>query len=124
MGPGGSLEAAFDLKDSVPAGAYHVICDAIIIRDIDVTFDLIWRTQDGTDTTLATWSQHFAPLAGGLFKAQPYELDVDAPAIDHQPGDKFIFRYSGANSTSMQAFIPNGDGALADGRIPNITLPK
>ncbi|MEO7097098.1 MAG: hypothetical protein ABI175_27810 [Polyangiales bacterium] len=107
----------------MPAGAYHVICDAIVIRSVDVTFDLIWR-RGGTDTNLATWLQHFDPLPGGVFKAQAYEIDQDAAAIDFQSGDQFIFRYSGANTTSQQAFIPNGDGKSADGRIPNITLPQ
>lgn len=123
MGSGGSLEAEYDLKAPVPAGAYHVICDAIIIRSVDVTFDLVHR-RGGTDTTLATWQQHFEPLPGGVYDAQPYELDVDAPAIDFEPGDQFIFRYTGMNSTAMMAFIPNGDGAITNGRIPNITLPR
>lgn len=123
MGPGGSQEAPYALKASVPAGTYHVVCDAIIIRPVDVTFDLIWR-RGGTDTPLATWSQHFDPLPGGSFKAQAYEIDQAAPAIEFQSGDQFIFRYAGANTTSQQAFIPNGDGATADGRIPNITLPQ
>lgn len=123
MGPGGSQEAPYSLKGSVPAGTYHVICDAIVIRPVDVTFDLFWR-RGGVDTTLATWTQHFEPLPGGVFKAQAYEIDHDAPAIDFQSGDQFIFRYTGANTTSMMAFIPNGDGATADGRIPNITLPQ
>lgn len=123
MGPGGSQEAAFDLVAGVPAGTYHVICDAIVIRSIDVTFDLIWR-RGALDTTLASWTQHFDPLPDGAFAAQPYELDQDAIAIEFQPGDQFVFRYSGANTTSMQAFIPNGDGALANGRIPSIDLPQ
>lgn len=122
MGPGGSQEAPYSLKASVPAGDYHVICDAIIIRSVDVTFDLIWR-RGGTDMPLGTWSQHFDPLPGGVYTAQPYELDVTAPAIDFQSGDQFVFRYTGANTTSQQAFIPNGDGETAKGRIPNITLP-
>ncbi len=122
MGPGGSQEAPYSLKGSVPAGTYHVICDAIIIRSVDVTFDLIWR-RGGTDTSLATWSQHFDPLPGGVYTAQAYELDQATQAIAYQSGDQFVFRYSGANTTSQQAFIPNGDGATANGRIPNITLP-
>ena len=123
MGSGGSLDAAFTLKADVPAGRYHVICDAIIIRAVDVTFDLIHR-RGATDTALATWTHHFDPLPGGVYDAQPYEIDQDAPAIDFQDGDQFVFRYSGANTTSSMAFIPNGDGALAKGRIPNITLPQ
>lgn len=123
MGAGGSLEAAYDLKASVPAGAYHCVIDAIIIRPVDVTFDLIWR-RDATDMVLATWNEHYEPLPGANFDAQPYELDVDAPAIDFQAGDKLVFRYSGSNTTSSEAFIPNGDGTAANGRIPNFTLPK
>ncbi len=123
MGAGGSLEAAYNLKASVPAGAYHCIIDAIIIRPVDVTFDLIWR-RDSTDMVLATWNEHYEPLPGANFDSQPYEIDIDAPAIDFEPGDKFVFRYSATNTTASEAFIPNGDGTLSNGRIPNFTLPK
>lgn len=123
MGPGGSQEAEFKLKASVPAGQYYVICDATIIKSVDVTFDLIWRSAEG-DTILATWMQQFDPRPDGSFRAQAYELAVDAPAIDFEEGDELVFRYSGANTTVMMAFIPNGDGELNGGRIPNITLPR
>lgn len=124
MGAGGSQEAAYDLKASVPAGSYHCIIDSIIIRAVDVTFELIWR-RGATDTVLATWMQHFEPLPNSSFDAQPYELDVAAPAIDFKPGDQLVWRYSADNSGSQaEAFIPNGDGTLASGRIPNFTLPK
>jgi hypothetical protein len=123
VGSGGSHEAEYTLKAAVPAGTYKVICDAIIIRPVDVTFDLVWR-QAGGDTTLATWMQHFEPLPGGVFDAQPYELDVPVSIGMDEKGSQFIFRYSGMNSTAMMAFIPNGDGDITGGRIPNITLPK
>jgi hypothetical protein len=123
VGAGGSLEAAYKLKASVPAGAYHCIIDAIIIRPVDVTFDLIWR-RDATDMVLATWSEHFDPPPGANFDAQAYEIDVDAMAIDFEPGDQFVFRYSATNTTASESFIPNGDGTLSNGRIPNFTLPK
>ena len=123
MGSGGSFEAEYALKASVPAGNYHVIYDGIIIRTVDVQFDLVWR-RGATDTLLGTWMEHFEPLPGGVFDAQPFERDVAAPAIDFKKGDQFIFRYTGVSSTSMQAYIPNGDGRITDGRIPNITLPK
>ena len=126
MGSGGSLEAEYTLKADVPAGTYKVICDAIIIRSVDVTFDLIWRHGDGSaDTILATWTQHFEPLGGGAFTAQAYELDVPTTVkIEAAENDQFIFRYTGMNSTAMMAFIPNGDGEVTGGRIPNITLPR
>lgn len=124
MGAGGSLEAAYDLKTGVPAGAYHCIIDSIIIRPVDVQFDLIWR-RDTLDTVLASWTEHFDPLPDGTFGAQAYELDVQAPAIDFEPGDQFVFRYTAINAPSESfAWIPNGDGTTSGGRIPNFTFPK
>ena len=129
MGPGGSQkDAAFPLRASVPAGNYHVVCDAIITgpAPIDVTFSLIWRHGFGApDTSLVEWSRRFDPLPGGGFDAQAYEVDMAAPAIDFKRGDQLVFRYAGNGpSTALaESFIPNGDGPNADGRIPNITLP-
>jgi hypothetical protein len=119
----GPVEAEYLLRADVPAGDYHVICDAIVIVSIDVTFDLIQRRK-GIDTLLATWSEHFEPLPTG-YKAQAYELDVTAPAIHFKTGDQLVFRYTGgASPSTMTGWIPNGDGAITEGRIPNITLPE
>jgi hypothetical protein len=106
----------------VPAGTYHLVLDAVITASVDVTFDLIWR-RGGTDTELVTWTEHYDPLGGGDFDAQPLEYDEDAQAIDWQQGDQLVFRYTGANTTGNEAYIPNGDGASSHGRDPNITLP-
>ena len=122
MGLGESQEAAFDLRASVPAGMYHVDCDSIITESVDATFTLIWR-RGATDTTLAQWMQHWEPLPDGTYKAQPYEIDVAAQAIDHRAGDQLVFRYQGASSKLREAFIPNGDGARQGGQIPSIRLP-
>jgi hypothetical protein len=124
VGPGGSLEdAAFSLRAAVPAGTYHVECDAVITASIDVTLSLIWR-RGTTDMMLAQWMKHWDPLVGS-FSAQPYEVDIAAPAIDYQPGDQLVFRYAGNGPPSVlaEAFIPNGDGRNSNGRIPAITLP-
>lgn len=121
MGLGESLEAAFSLRTGVHAGTYHVICDAIIIGPVDVTFTLIWR-RGQADTNLAQWMQHWDPLPSG-YDAQAYEVDMTTAAIDWKPGDQLVFRYAAANTTTPNAFIPNGDGAIQNGRIPSITLP-
>jgi hypothetical protein len=91
-----------------------------------VRFDLVWRHANGVpDTLLATWDDHFEPLPGGVYDAQPFERDVSvAMPINTLEGDQFVWRYSGLASTALQAYIPNGDGRITDGRIPNITLPK
>jgi hypothetical protein len=122
VGAGGSHEAAYDLKAGVPAGVYHVVLDGIVIQPVDVRFALIWR-RGNTDTSLATWQVHFDPLSAGDFDAQALELDEPAAAIDFHAGDQLVFRYSGANAPTDAAYIPNGDGALKHGRIPNLTLP-
>jgi hypothetical protein len=121
VGAGGSQEAAYFLHNSVHAGTYHFVLDAVILADVDVTFDLIWRS--ATDTTLASWTVHY-PLIPGNFDAQPFEYDMPAPAINFVMGDQLVFRYTGANTSSMEAYVPNGDGATTHGRIPNITLPR
>jgi hypothetical protein len=124
VGSGGSFDAEYKLKADVPAGTYHVVLDHIIIRSVDVVFELVHRRGGADHVQLATWSGHFEPLGGGVFRAQAYELDVEAPAIDCEDGDELVFRYTGAGSTSMMAWIPNGDGHITGGRIPNITLPR
>jgi hypothetical protein len=123
VGSGGSQEAPYTLKGPVKAGTYHLVLDSIIIKPVDVTFDLIWRS-GLTDTSLATWTQHFDPLPGASYDAQPFEYDESCPAIDWKSGDQLVFRYSGANTMSMEAYIPNGDGSNANGRMPYIVLPK
>jgi hypothetical protein len=122
VGPGGSQDAAFNLRGSVPAGTYHVECDAVITASVDATFTLILR-RGINDTQLVQWTQHFEPLGSMHFEAQPYEVDMAAPAIDYRSGDLFVFRYAASNTIGNNAFIPNGDGRNSNGRIPSITLP-
>ena len=108
----------------MPAGNYHLVVDAVITLAIDVQFDLLWRHADGSsDTVLAEWSQHFDPLGGGNFMAQPFEYDEDCPAINTLKGDQLIFKYTGIAGATNEAYIPNGDGALVNGRSVNLTLP-
>jgi hypothetical protein len=124
VGAGGSQEAPYDLQASVPAGTYHFVLDCVIIKAVDVQFDLVWR-RGSLDTTLATWQAHYDPLGGASFDAQPEEYDEVAPAIAYKSGDQLVFRYTCLNAPSAsETYIPNGDGSLSKGRIPNITLPK
>jgi hypothetical protein len=126
VGAGSSQEAPFALRTSVPAGTYHLVLDAIIITPVDVTFDLVWRHADGSaDTVLVEWTEHYTPLGGGNFDAQPFEYDEPTTtAIDEEKGDELVFRYTASATSQPAAYVPNGDGATANGRFPNITLPK
>lgn len=95
--------------------------DCIVTASVDVKFELTAR--QGADTVvLATWSKHFDPLSAG-YDAQAYELDKTAAAVELPAGAQLVFRYS-TTSTKADAWIPNGDGKLAHGRIPSIQLPN
>jgi hypothetical protein len=96
--------------------------DCIIISSVDMTFQVLHRR--GTDNTvIVEWMQHFDPLPAS-FDAQPYEVDQPGLKIDFRSGDKLVFRFSAENTTQSDAWIPNGDGRLSKGRVPNLTLPK
>ena len=124
MGAGRSLEAEFLLLGDIPAGTWRLVADGIIVYPVDVRFELIYRRASG-DTAIATWDQHFEPLPMS-FDAQAYEVTVDAPAFSWTMGDQVVFRYTGTNTSPNQpmAYIPNGDGFRANGRIPFIELPE
>jgi hypothetical protein len=105
----------------VPAGTYRLILDCIVTAAVDVDFELLWR-RGGDSIVIATWSKHFEPPASG-HDAQPYEVNKAGPAVAFEDGAQLVFRYSARNTTGTEAWIPNGDGHLAHGRIPSITLP-
>jgi hypothetical protein len=124
VGVGDSLEAAFTLAGPLRAGTWHLVGDAIIFQTVDARYDVIWRSAAG-DQILATWQHHFdEPMGPAQFDAQPYEDDVTAPAADAKAGDQLVLRFSAMGAgTGPTAFIPNGDGAQANGRVPSIKLP-
>lgn len=123
MGPGRSLDAEFSLVAGIPAGNYHVIYDSIILFAVDVTFSIIHRRGD-QDTVLATWDEHFEPLANGEYEAQTRERDEPAPAVQFEEGDKLVYRYAGANAAGSMSYIPVGSPESEGGRHTNITLPR
>lgn len=122
MGTGSPQEAEFTLVADLPAGDWVFVGDGIITQPVDVTFEIFVRGADDGVTNIATFTHHFDPLPSG-FSAQPFDATMAAPAITVQPGDQLVFRYSGANTTVPMAYIPNGDGFRANGRIPFIDLP-
>lgn len=108
----------------VPAGSWTLVADGIITATVDVQFDLLWRRDGRDDVVIATWTETFEPLGGGAFDAQPYEVTADGPAIDWEPGDLLVFRYEGTGTDVPMAYVPNGEGERASGRIPYIDLPQ
>jgi len=123
VGAGGSLEASILLEGPIPAGTWHLVGDGIITESVDVTYDVIWRTAAGADTLLVSFNHHFDPLGGGSFDATPFEADGTGIAASAVDGDRLVLRFTAIGSTNTMAYIPNGDGRLTEGRIPNLTLP-
>ena len=122
MGAGSSLEASYTLGGPLGAGTWRLVADGIILDPVDVTFEILWRS-GGDDQVLASWQRHFDPLAGGEYRAQPFEESAEVERQEAAAGDQLVFRYSGESSDLAMAYIPNGDGELTGGRIPFIDLP-
>jgi hypothetical protein len=123
VGVGDPLEAEFELVAGIPAGTWTFVGDGIIIEPVDVLFEIIWRGDAGDDVL---WSipHHFDPWGGGNFDAVPFEVSTELEAVAAAAGDQLILRYQAMNATIGMAYIPNGDGAEHNGRIPFIELPQ
>jgi hypothetical protein len=122
VGAGRSLEAAYQLDGAIAAGTWIFVLDGICLDPVDVRFELLLRAGD-EDQTLASFEQHFDPVAGGSYQAQAFEHEESLARVDAAAGDRLVLRFTGENSELMMAYIPNGDGALTGGRIPYLDLP-
>ena len=108
----------------MPAGTWTYVGDAAITASVDVQFDLLWRRDGRDDVVLATWMHHFDPKPPPDFSATAYEEQVDTDAIDFEPGDQLVFRYTGTGTDTPMAYVPNGEGEDNGGRHPYIDLPQ
>jgi hypothetical protein len=118
VGAGRSQEAPFDLADDIKAGSWHLVADGVVVEAVDVHFEVALR-RAGTDTTIVSWDHHFEPATA----LQALDLDAPGTAVTAQDGDQIVFKYTGQSATRTSAYIPNGEGKLAGGRDPSITLP-
>jgi hypothetical protein len=88
-----------------------------------VTFEILRRRGD-QDLPIVMWEHHFEADPDGDYTATPYEASASGSAVDVTDGDLLIFRYSGQSASLPMAYVPNGDGESAGGRIPYIDLPQ
>lgn len=109
---------------AVPAGTWHLIGDGIIVEPVDVRFEIVVRRADAPDVLVVAWEHHFDPLSNNAFDAQALDLDAEGIAIAFEPGDRIVFRYTGASATNPNAYIPNGEAMLSGGRNPAVVLPR
>ena len=105
----------------MPAGAYKLQLDAIIITPVAVTFSLLLR-RDGSDTVLTSFGSSYVPLGGGVYEPQAFSYEAIAPAIDFEPGDLLVYQYAADGSSLQTSYEPDGDQLMGT-PDPNITLP-
>jgi hypothetical protein len=125
IGLGESNQAAFTLRAAIPAGTWHLVGDGEgIVQSVDVRFDIVWR-HGGSDAVLATVTHSFAPnpAGPGQFDAVGFEADLPGMVAAAAPGDPLILRFTTVGGAPGAYYIPNGDGAFAKGRDPNLSLP-
>jgi hypothetical protein len=103
---------------------WHLVGDGIITESVDVHFEVLQRRAGAADLDIATWDHHFDPLTDGTFSAQALDADAPGIAVDFKQGDQLVFKYTGMSATLANAYVPDGDGAVKNGRDPNITLPQ
>jgi hypothetical protein len=94
-----------------------------VLSPADVTFDVLWRNADG-DHPIVSFTHHFDPPASG-FDAVQYEADADGVEAKAAGNDLLVLRMSAQGAAGETIlWVPNSDGANANGRIPSLTLPK
>jgi hypothetical protein len=127
VGAGGSLEASFHLTGPIPAGNWHLIGDGETLDPCDVTFAVLWRSNDGKDHPIVSFTHSFAasgPPVNGYPPAIAYEADAIGATVPAQANDLLVLRFTATgNPADRTLFIPNGDGVKSGGRIPSLTLP-
>jgi hypothetical protein len=91
-----------------------------------VRFDIIWRNAQRMDTVLATATHTFEerPAGANHDDAVAYEADLAGIAADARAGDLLVLAFTVASGDAGGNYTPNGDGPLARGRYPNLTLPQ
>jgi hypothetical protein len=95
-----------------------------IVRTVQVRFDIVWRTAAGASTQLATVMHTFNPPTGSNpYSVVPFETDLTGMAAPAAPGDALVLRFTTVGGDTGASYTPNGDGALAGGSDPNLTLP-
>lgn len=137
MRAGGSpstLEAAYVLRESIPAGRWDLIGDGLLLGNgvskMRVRFEVRVRkasiSDDSADQILFTVENVFVRDPANPLYAVPFQTQVDGLAGNAEPGDKLILRFTGlaADSDIGAMYIPNSDGTLRGGRIPRIQLPQ
>ncbi len=130
MGAGGSLEAAYRLAGPIKAGNWHLVGDGVLFDPATVTWSVIWRDAGGKDHPVVSFTHDFpeasgAPLSTGYLPAIAFEADAMGVAAAAQPNDELVLRFTAVgNPSDPDLYLPNGDGAKAQGRIPSLTLPQ
>jgi hypothetical protein len=106
------------LLGPIAAGTWQLSADGEgISSTVTMQFDIIWR--HGTDTVLATTTHTFPPGSGG-FSVSTFTTNLTGTAAAAQAGDQLVLRFTWMSGGT---YIPNGDGTMAGGRDPNLTLP-
>lgn len=110
------------MSHGYPAGRWHFVLDGVVVHSSDMLFEMVHR-RGATDDVITSVTEHLDPKPGSDFTATILSADADGAAVDYQPGDLLVFRYTVMNPAAATCWTPNGDGSKNGGAIPNITPP-
>ena len=121
MGVGDPLEAAYELSGPIGAGTWHLIGDGVVLRDVEMRFEVLARGTAG-EKTIVTFDHRFeVPSGPDAFRAVAFEADQTGAAVED--AELLVLRMTATSTKPGPAFIPNADDQYSGGRIPSITLP-
>ena len=108
------------LRGPIAAGTWHLVGDGEGVgAPVTVEFDILWRRSGSPDAIIATVNHDF-PIGSGSFRSVMFETDLAASAVPAVAGDQLVLKFK---TLSGGTYTPNGDGATAGARDPNLTLP-
>jgi len=128
-----TLEAAYVLRDKVPAGPWGIVGDGLLlgsgVSKLRMRFEVRTRgseaTDDSGDQVLVGVENLFVRDTAKPFQAVRFDTTAAGAAANAEAGDKLVFRITALSDGSDPGgmYVLNGDGAQLGGRIPHLQLP-
>lgn len=117
------------MKQPLPSGTLTLIGDALVTGDgvesIDATWQLFLRGPDDTTPAvlLHTFDHNYERDPVKRFDAVKYEESASITG-GGDAGSRLTVKITPLTGGPNAFFLPNGDGATTNGRIPHFVLPQ
>ncbi|MSP59813.1 MAG: hypothetical protein EXR72_05630 [Myxococcales bacterium] len=128
MGVGHPLELTYPLPGPLPAGAYHLFADGVIVGRPTARFEILWRRAGAADTPIVAFTHAYVlpstdagtPSSGAL----QYDAIADGAPIAARSGDQLAFKVTVASANVDDEYIPISEHpSTPTARMLHIEIP-